>query len=101
MISIHSFHGDLRSDNYICTYLDLKLNYHASVFNVNVVVLAFRKVNSHLPKHEEKEALFNIEKTVFFILKFWTKCKIIHFHKYGNSYKCLKLVPVPFLNLSY
>lgn len=40
------------------------------------MVLAFRKVSLHSPKHEEKEILFNIEKAVSFILNYWTKCKI-------------------------
>lgn len=80
MIHIYSFHGDLRSDNYICTYLYMKLSYHAFVnFNVNIMVLAFRNVSLHSLKHEEKEILFNIEKTVSFILNYWTKRKIILF----------------------
>lgn len=61
MISIHSFHGDLRRDNHICMYLDMKLNYHVSV-NFNTVVLAFRRVSLHLPKDKEKETCLILKK---------------------------------------
>lgn len=54
--------------------------YHIFVnFNVIIMVLASRKFSLHLPKQEEKEILYKIEKIVFFNLNYWTKCRIISF----------------------
>lgn len=68
MINILWFSWDLRRDNYLCTYLDMRLNYNVFV-NLNVIkmVLTFRNVSLHLPKQKKRKPVLKLRKLISFI----------------------------------